>query len=744
MGERLFGIETEYALTALDAQGARLQQNGVLGGLMRNARRLFPHLPDEVSHGVFLGNASRLYVDAGGHPELSTPECDNPWDVVRYVRAGDATLLQVADGIGTRRPARTTAVFRGNVDYSGSGSTWGSHESYLLHVPPASVAKPLIPHLVSRLVYAGAGGFKNLSPGIEFTLSPRTAHLARVVSSDSTSNRGIFHEKDEDLCGGRHHRLHLICGESLCSELALWLRVGVTALVVALCEAGLAHGEAVELRSPLEAMQRFAGDPTCTATAESVTGVRLTAIAIQRHYLARVEAHVGDAFMPPWAGEVCRRWRAVLDGLEQGWETAATTLDWAIKLALFRDRVRRRGLTWESLGPWTDVARRLSLAWARARQGDRPMTAEIVLARDGPIAAEVRAMTVTLERTGLTWSGLRPFLEARAELFEIDTRFGQVGEEGIFAALDAAGVLTHHVEGVEGIRQAMDCPPRVPRAQVRGQLVRELTGQGHRYCCAWNGVWDTEGRRCVDLRDPFAATPEWKKWRADGPLLPGEFWEEPVELWEEPVQLPRPVWQWRRPVRSDRPAPLDPADPLDLNEAALMCRRGGQLTEAERLLRLAIEIEDGVVAPESPKRPHRRNNLAVVLMRAGKLDEAQQMNAAAWELKGIGLHDLTSGRILLVRIALRLLAGDRDVGLYLGQLRTLMSRDDLDYFGNVAPIWNIPDVLTMFRQRIPGEAALLLGIVRILNERSQLPALDAFDAWRSAQPVPLDVPWPSV
>ena len=56
-----------------------------------------------------------------------------------------------------------------------------------------------------------------------------------------------------------------------------------------------------------------------------------------------------------------------------------------------------------------------------------------------------------------------------------------------------------------------------------------------------------------------------------------------------------------------------------------------------------------------------------------------------WELKAIGQHDLTSCRILVVRTALRLLAGDRDVGLYLGQLSTLLHRDDLECLGNVAP-----------------------------------------------------------
>src|SRR5262249_58280601 len=136
------------------------------------------------------------------------------------------------------------------------------------------------------------------------------------------------------------------------------------------------------------------------------------------------------------------------------------------------------------------------------------------------------------------------------------------------------------------------------------------------------------------------------------------------EFWEEPVPFPRPGWHWRRRVRSDRP------DPLELNEAALECRRAGEFDEAERLLRQAIEIEDRLVTPESPKRPHRRNNLAVVLMCAGKLEEAMQMNAAAWELKAIGQHDLTSGRILFVRTALRLLAADPDVGAYLGHAPT--------------------------------------------------------------------------
>src|SRR5262249_30469765 len=200
---------------------------------------------------------------------------------------------------------------------------------------------------------------------------------------------------------------------------------------------------------------------------------------------------------------------------------------------------------------------------------------DAVLATDGPIAAEVKQMTPMLEQLGLAWSGLGSFLETRNELFEIDTRFGQVGEDGIFTALDAAGVLTHHVEGVDDIRGAMDHPPGVPRAQVRGRLVRELSGHGWRYSCRWGAIWDSEGGRCVDLRDPVAASADWLEGPTGQAVVPGDFPDNPR------ARPNRPGWHWWRHLGSGRP------DPVDLNEAALARRRAGQLDEAERLLRQA-------------------------------------------------------------------------------------------------------------------------------------------------------------
>ena len=146
--------------------------------------------------------------------------------------------------------------------------------------------------------------------------------------------------------------------------------------------------------------------------------------------------------------------------------------------------------------------------------------------------------------------------------------------------------------------------------------------------------------------------------------------------------------------------------------------------------------------PDSPKRGHRRNNLAMVLMRAGKLDEAARWNAEAWACK-TGQHDLTSGRILFVRIALRLLAGERDVTLHLGQLKTLLAHGPLECLGDIAPIWEIPDVLQTLREKLPvQDAELLAAIAETLNDRAHLDGLETFRPWRGAPPAELDVPWP--
>ena len=502
MAERLMGVETEYAASAVNPWGDTYDPAAMVSRMMQLGRDTLVQLPD-VGGGLYLGNGSRFYIDYGNHPELATPECTNPWDVVRYILAGERIIADLASRTGRDLNAEVL-LFKSNVDYSGMWATWGCHESYMHCASPHLLSDQIIPHLVTRIIYTGAGGFNSQSGGLEFTLSPRVAHLSSVVSNNSTSDRGIFHTKDESLTKRGFHRLHLICGESLCSETSMLLKVGTTALIVAMAEAGVHPGAGVGLRSPLQAMQTISKDLTCSALVETVQGRGLSAIEIQYHYLSLAERHIDAPWMPPWAEEVCRLWRETLNRLLDAPESVATTLDWAIKHALYSSHADSRGVTWDSLPFWTRM-----ITEARFLFAENGVTIESVLDRRNRDVTALKWLTQMMEEEGFRLDDFESVFNLRQELFEIDTRFGQLGGSGIFEGLDRAGVLEHHVRGVDDISPAISSPPAAGRARIRGEAIRRLAGQNGDYVCDWEGILNAKTRRMLDLSEPFETVERW-------------------------------------------------------------------------------------------------------------------------------------------------------------------------------------------------------------------------------------------
>ncbi len=505
----LMGVETEYALTALDQNGRSIDRAMLMELIFARAREHYPHVRDPGA-GMFLANGSRLYLDRGHHPEFATPECGNPWDVVRYIRAGERIVLDLAERVRRAAPgAREVLVFRSNVDYDRSGTTWGCHESYLHMQDPRILAPELIPHLVTRIVYTGAGGFNPLSPGAEFTLSPRAWLLPNVTARDSTGERGIFHFRDEPLAGPGWERLHVICGESVCSDTAAVLKLGTTALVLAAIELNRSPGTPVRLAAPVGALRRIAANPVGPVELEA--GGQLTPVQIQRHYLAQVE-NCPRQRMPDWAPDLCRLWRDQLDAIEAGAPALERTLDWAVKRAVYRRWVSRT-MPWRVFQRASTLVEQLE-RFARHRLAEEsgpPLTAAALLA-EGELEARYRSRLEPLVTSaGLEWKTLRRFLQLRAELLETDFRFGQLGPGGVFEQLDRKGLLNHRQDWTRDVETAMSSPP-AGRAAVRGRWIGQLWNQRESgsYRSDWSIMWNELTGRHLDLSDPFVVTADWR------------------------------------------------------------------------------------------------------------------------------------------------------------------------------------------------------------------------------------------
>jgi len=148
---------------------------------------------------------------------------------------------------------------------------------------------------------------------------------------------------------------------------------------------------------------------------------------------------------------------------------------------------------------------------------------------------------------------------------------------------------------------------------------------------------------------------------------------------------------------------------------------------------------EGGCAP--PKLPHRLNNLTLVLLLQDKLTDADAINHEAWSLTR-SRSDITTARILFMRLVL-CVRQSVSPAPYLGQLNTLLTGPALTAKGNVATQWDIAKPLEFLGEKLTSDHLdLLTALVAALNDRANLPALDAFSEWRNQPPVPLATPWP--
>ena len=442
MPTRIFGLENEYGLIFSPNGRVYLPMEKILGYIFEGL------IPNSWPSNAFLCNGARFYQDTGCHPEYSTPECDHLRDLVIHDKAGER-LLEACLPMAEKRLREEGLIgeiyiFKNNTD--SMGNTYGCHENYLMRrdLDFWKITEQLIPFFVTRQIFAGAGKVLKVSGRTHFFLSQRAQHIHEKTSSSTTSSRSIINTRDEPHADAeKYRRLHIIVGDSNMSELATYLKVGTTAVVLSMIEEGFTV-KGMELEDPVKAIRDISRDPTLKKRVRLEDGREWTALEIQMTYWERAQAYL--AALGSSADETTRDlieyWGDVLQKLATNPMELAQELDWVIKKNVMDSFIARKNCGW-----------------------------------DDPRVALMDLQYHDVKRN-----------------------------RGLYYLLERQDVV-ERLATEEEIQRAMTVPPQSTRAKVRGDFIKFAKEKNRSYTVDWtylklNGYWE-ETILCMD---PFSSS----------------------------------------------------------------------------------------------------------------------------------------------------------------------------------------------------------------------------------------------
>jgi proteasome accessory factor A len=438
MERRIFGLENEYGVTCTLRGQRRLSPDEV-------ARYLFRRVVSwGRSSNVFLANGARLYLDVGSHPEYATPECDSIRDLVIHDKAGERILEQLLASAEQRLREEgirgVIYLFKNNTD--SAGNSYGCHENYLTSRRDdfAYYAEVLIPFLVSRQIFAGAGKVLQTARGALYCISQRAEHIWEGVSSATTRSRPIINTRDEPHADAeRYRRLHVIVGDSNMSEYATFLKVGTASILLRMLEDPSVVLRDMTLENPIRAIREISHDMTCKRKVRLANGREVSALDIQTEYLNRAQRYAETKGFSPLETLALEMWEHVLTQLEADPLKLDRHCDWVIKYKLIEAYRQRHDL---------------------------------------------------------------PLAHPRVAL--MDLQYHDVNQErGLFYKLSQRGLVERMCTD-EQIMNAVDNPPQTTRARLRGEFIRKAKERKRDYTVDWVHLkLNDQAQRTVLCKDPF-------------------------------------------------------------------------------------------------------------------------------------------------------------------------------------------------------------------------------------------------
>jgi len=330
---RIIGIETEYGITCVLRGQRRLSPDEV-------ARYLFRKVVSwGRSSNVFLENGARLYLDVGSHPEYATGECDNLHDAVVHDRAGERILEELTESAEQRLRDEgirgTIYLLKNNLD--SAGNSYGCHENYSTEraLEPESYEPNLIPFLATRQIFAGAGHVLQTARGPIFSIAQRSEHIWDSSSSATTRSRPIINTRDEPHADpDKYRRLHVIVGDSNMNEVATFLKLGTTSLVLRMIEDPTFSLRDFTLENPIRAVRDISHDITCTRKIRLSSGRELSALDIQHEFLERAHKFARTHDIDAEEQRTLRLWEDTLSSLASDPLKLDRSCDWVTKYKL--------------------------------------------------------------------------------------------------------------------------------------------------------------------------------------------------------------------------------------------------------------------------------------------------------------------------------------------------------------------------------------------------------------------------
>ncbi len=373
---KVLGIETEYGIIAIGMDSSPITSSSLLinsyvsrfdssigwdfaaempGSDARgyNLDDVFPPDIEVQMVNTVLTNGARYYVDHA-HPEISTPECRFASEALLFDRAGEEIVRQSMATAKTLLPkGAELVVYKNNSD--GKGNSYGCHENYLLSraTPFGEMARLITSHFVTRQIFCGAGKvgseFEGMpSSSVAYQISQRADFFEEEIGLETTLKRPIVNTRDEPHCDpSKYRRLHVIVGDANMSEVATFLKLGTTAILLAMIEDRQLDDDLL-LATPVAAIRQVSHDPTLRQKILLESGKTLTALELQEILCERAERYATQFGLESVGHEdgklILRRWREVIEGLKEDPLSQSHIVDWVAKKRIIDGMSERHNL----------------------------------------------------------------------------------------------------------------------------------------------------------------------------------------------------------------------------------------------------------------------------------------------------------------------------------------------------------------------------------------------------------------